>query len=58
MKIKLNEREITVDSNITLFQLRDLETGAAPSCGLMAPRVGIAAHMQANVVLRLLLGEM
>lgn len=36
----------------------DLETGAAPGCGLMAPRVGIAAHMQANVVLRLLLGEM
>jgi len=35
----------------------DLETGAAPGCGLMAPRVGIAAHMQANVVLRLLLGE-
>jgi sulfur carrier protein ThiS adenylyltransferase len=33
----------------------DLETGAAPGCGLMAPRVGIAAHMQANVVLRLLL---
>lgn len=36
----------------------DLETGAAPGCGLMAPRVGIAAHMQANTVLRLLLGEM
>lgn len=35
----------------------DLATGAAPGCGLMAPRVGIAAHMQANVVLRLLLGE-
>ena len=35
----------------------DLETGAAPGCGLMAPRVGIAAHMQANVVLRVLLGE-
>ncbi len=35
----------------------DLETGAAPGCGLMAPRVGIAAHMQANLVLRLLLGE-
>jgi sulfur carrier protein ThiS adenylyltransferase len=35
----------------------DLETGAAPGCGLMAPRVGIAAHMQANIVLRLLLGE-
>ena len=35
----------------------DLETGAAPGCGLMAPRVGIAAHMQANLVLRILLGE-
>ncbi|MEN8254194.1 MAG: sulfur carrier protein ThiS adenylyltransferase ThiF [Verrucomicrobiota bacterium] len=35
----------------------DLETGAEPGCGLMAPRVGIAAHMQANLVLRILLGE-
>ncbi len=35
----------------------DLETGAAPGCGLMAPRVGIAAHMQANLVLRILMGE-
>jgi sulfur carrier protein ThiS adenylyltransferase len=35
----------------------DLETGAAPGCGLMAPRVGIAAHMQANIALQLLLGE-
>jgi sulfur carrier protein ThiS adenylyltransferase len=35
----------------------DLETGAAPGCGLMAPRVGIVAHMQANLVLRILLGE-
>ena len=32
-------------------------TAAAPGCGLMAPRVGIAAHHQANAVLRLLLGE-
>ena len=40
-----------------IYVVGDLETGAAPSCGLMAPRVGIAAHMQANVVLRLLLGE-
>jgi sulfur carrier protein ThiS adenylyltransferase len=32
----------------------DLETAAGPGWGLMAPRVGIAAHMQANVVLRLL----
>lgn len=35
----------------------DLSTGAAPGCGLMAPRVGICANMQANLVLRLLLGE-
>ncbi len=41
-----------------IYIVGDLETGAAPGCGLMAPRVGIAAHMQANVVLRLLLGEM
>lgn len=32
----------------------DLETGARPGCGLMAPRVGIVAHMQANLALRLL----
>ena len=32
-------------------------TAAAPGCGLMAPRVGIAAHHQANAVLRLLLHE-
>jgi sulfur carrier protein ThiS adenylyltransferase len=35
----------------------DGETAAAPGCGLMAPRVGIAAHHQANAVLRLLLGQ-
>ena len=40
-----------------IYVVGDLETGAAPGYGLMAPRVGIAAHMQANVVLRLLLGE-
>jgi sulfur carrier protein ThiS adenylyltransferase len=40
-----------------IYIVGDLETGAAPGCGLMAPRVGIAAHMQANLVLRLLLGE-
>ncbi len=32
-------------------------TAAKPGCGLMAPRVGIAAHHQANTVLRLLLNE-
>jgi sulfur carrier protein ThiS adenylyltransferase len=35
----------------------DLTTAAAPGTGLMAPRVGIAAHHQANAVLRILLGE-
>jgi sulfur carrier protein ThiS adenylyltransferase len=35
----------------------DGESAAAPGNGLMAPRVGIAAHHQANAVLRLLLGE-
>ncbi len=35
----------------------DLESEAAAGRGLMAPRVGIAAHHQANCVLRLLLGE-
>lgn len=40
-----------------VYIVGDLETGAAPGCGLMAPRVGIAAHMQANVVLRLLLEQ-
>ena len=40
-----------------VYIVGDLETAAAPGCGLMAPRVGIAAHMQANMVLRLLLGE-
>jgi len=41
-----------------VYVVGDLETAAAPGCGLMAPRVGIAAHTQANVVLRLLLGEL
>lgn len=35
----------------------DGTTAAQAGCGLMAPRVGIAAHHQANAVLRLLLGE-
>ncbi|MCC6695188.1 MAG: sulfur carrier protein ThiS adenylyltransferase ThiF [Candidatus Hydrogenedentes bacterium] len=35
----------------------DLTTAAQPGTGLMAPRVGVAAHHQANAVLRILLGE-
>ncbi len=40
-----------------LYLCGDGATAAAPGVGLMAPRVGIAAHHQANAVLRLLLGE-
>lgn len=40
-----------------LWVVGDLVSEARPGQGLMAPRVGIAAHMQANAVLRLLLGE-
>jgi sulfur carrier protein ThiS adenylyltransferase len=40
-----------------LYLIGDGETAARPGEGLMAPRVGIAAHHQANAVLRLLLGE-
>jgi sulfur carrier protein ThiS adenylyltransferase len=39
-----------------IYIVGDLETGARPGCGLMAPRVGIAAHMQANLALRLIIG--
>jgi sulfur carrier protein ThiS adenylyltransferase len=39
-----------------LFVVGDLETAAGPGVGLMAPRVGVAAHTQANLALRLLLG--
>jgi sulfur carrier protein ThiS adenylyltransferase len=41
----------------SLVIVGDTETAAAPGTGLMAPRVGIAAHHQANAVLRLILGE-
>ncbi len=40
-----------------LYVVGDQETGARPGCGLMAPRVGIVAGMQANLTVRLLLGE-
>lgn len=39
------------------YLVGDATSAAAPGSGLMAPRVGIAAHHQANCVLRLLLGE-
>jgi sulfur carrier protein ThiS adenylyltransferase len=40
-----------------VFLVGDEESAAAPGQGLMAARVGIAAHHQANQVVRLLLGE-
>ncbi|HEX9776654.1 MAG TPA: sulfur carrier protein ThiS adenylyltransferase ThiF [Geopsychrobacteraceae bacterium] len=40
-----------------LYIVGDGCSAAQPGQGLMAPRVGIAAHHQANAVLRLLLGE-
>jgi len=39
-----------------LYLVGDETSAARPGEGLMAPRVGIAAHHQANAVLRLLLG--
>ena len=44
-----------IGSNI--YVIGDLESAAKPGQGLMSPRVGIAAHMQANTVLRILMGE-
>lgn len=40
-----------------VYVVGDLESEAKSGVGLMAPRVGIAAHLQANMVLRLLLDE-
>lgn len=41
----------------SIFVVGDLVSAAQPGRGLMAPRVGIAAHAQANLILRILLGE-
>ncbi len=40
-----------------LYLVGDTVSEAAPGNGLMAPRVGIAAHHQANQVVRIILGE-
>jgi sulfur carrier protein ThiS adenylyltransferase len=47
----------TVRFSSNIFIVGDQKTEARPGSGLMAPRVGIAAHHQANTVLRILLGE-
>lgn len=41
-----------------LFIVGDAKSEARPGMGLMAPRVGIAAHQQANTVVRIILGEL
>lgn len=40
-----------------IYLVGDAETAARPGCGLLAPRVAVAAGHQANLILRLLLGE-
>jgi len=47
----------TVRFSSKIFIAGDHKTAAQPGVGLMAPRVGIVAHHQANTVLRILLGE-
>jgi sulfur carrier protein ThiS adenylyltransferase len=47
----------TVRFSSKIFIAGDHQTAAQPGVGLMAPRVGIAAHHQANTVLRILLNE-
>ncbi len=47
----------TVRFSSKIFIVGDQKTAAQPGIGLMAPRVGIVAHHQANLVLRILLGE-
>jgi sulfur carrier protein ThiS adenylyltransferase len=46
----------TVRFSSRIFIVGDQRSAARPHTGLMAPRVGIAAHHQANQILRLLLG--
>jgi len=47
----------TVRFSSKIFIVGDQKTAAQPGVGLMAPRVGIVAHHQANTVLRILLNE-
>lgn len=48
---------ITKKIKDNLYIIGDDVSEAKPGCGLMAPRVNIAANHQANMVLRLILGE-
>lgn len=50
-----NNQIVTSKIRPGVYLVGDRETAARPGEGLMAPRVGIAAHHQANQILRLLL---
>ncbi|MGC9054395.1 MAG: sulfur carrier protein ThiS adenylyltransferase ThiF [Candidatus Hydrogenedens sp.] len=41
-----------------LYIVGDEENSAGPRAGLMSPRVGIAGNLQANTVLRIIMGEL
>ncbi|MEW6521576.1 MAG: sulfur carrier protein ThiS adenylyltransferase ThiF [Thermodesulfobacteriota bacterium] len=51
-----NNRIVTRRIQPGVYLVGDEESEVGPNQGLMAPRVGIAAHHQANQALRLLLG--
>jgi sulfur carrier protein ThiS adenylyltransferase len=51
-----NNLIVTTKLRPNVYLVGDGEAEARPGQGLMAPRVGIAAHHQANQVLRILLG--
>ncbi|GFE60340.1 sulfur carrier protein ThiS adenylyltransferase ThiF [Geobacter sp. AOG2] len=48
---------VTQRATSRLYLVGDGESEAKPGCGLMAPRVAIAAGHQANQVVRIILGE-
>jgi sulfur carrier protein ThiS adenylyltransferase len=52
-----NNSIITKEIRPGMYLVGDAVTAAKPGCGLMAPRVGIAAHHQANQALRIILGK-
>ncbi|MFZ5969621.1 MAG: sulfur carrier protein ThiS adenylyltransferase ThiF [Bacillota bacterium] len=52
-----NNEIITWKIKEHFYLVGDSTSEAKPGCGLMAPRVAIAANHQANMVLRLILGE-
>jgi len=52
-----NNMIVTKTIHPGIYLVGDAVSGAKPGQGLMAPRVGIAAHHQANQALRIILGD-